>query len=259
MGKAKQIIILLSLIGLPQFCFASSTCSRNYNVGTYLGTANSQVRNAIFSQFFAELKKRIPCNLNEVEISPDRAQEQMRIHRIDAYAFSFGESGWSDFAKSEYFYSVESLLIVQKGLFKKGQPAKYYLDNPKIKFGEVSSEAHLTSDADFARLTKENRMELTAFRQGVFNLFRQKKIQAFFTTPNVYRRYLKTNDLNNNDALIPYPEGQVKICLQLSKKLSPQDQEMFAKALQDIKDDGTFQKIFLKWVSPEDFKTYYKF
>src|SRR5215469_9408190 len=167
-------------------------CNRIFVVGTNTD-AVAKVRvgiNAISIELFGEIKKRVNCVYNERTLSFTKGLEELRNNRIDIFAFAFRAPEWTAVTNSEVLYSVSRILLVNKSFYKKDATVSDYIKNPKIKFGVVSGGMFFTNKDELDLLEKEKRAVYDPFPDGVIELLTQGKIQAVFTSPTFYRRYL---------------------------------------------------------------------
>lgn len=241
---------------------SKADCNRVFFVGTNTD-AVAKIRvgiNAISIDLFSEIKNRVPCVYNERTLSFTKALEELRNNRIDLFAFAFQAPEWTPVTNSEVIYSVTRILLVNKKVFKKGATIKDYIKNPKIKFGVVSGGMFFTNKDELSFLEKEKRAIYDPFPDGVIELLTQGKVQAVFTSPTFYRRYLTQFKLKELSEAIPDKDNTLDLTLFFSKKrVTQEEQKIFAKAIQSMRSDGTVRKILLKYIPEEDLKKFYKF
>ncbi|QDK37576.1 ABC transporter substrate-binding protein [Bdellovibrio sp. NC01] len=261
--KSLTIVHLFIVIAFLIAPFAGhADCSRIFVVGTNTDAVAKKRAgiNAISIELFSEIKKRVNCVYNERTLSFTKALEELRNNRIDIFAFAFKAPEWTAVTNSEVLYSVSRILLVSKGVYKKEFTISDYIKNPKIKFGVVSGGMFFTNKDELDLLEKEKRAVYDPFPDGVIELLTQRKVQAVFTSPTFYRRYVKQFKLAELTEAIPDKNNNLDLTLFFSKtRVKPEEQKIFADAIKSMRKDGFIRKTLLKYVLEDDVNKYYTF
>ncbi len=104
------------------------------------------------------------------------------------------------------------------------------------------------------KLKAKNRVVEAKDTEALYQMLKENWIQVTFNIASSYRYYFKTMDIENISALDWAPgEAPLIRCLSLSKKYFDQeDVERFTRIINEMRNDGTLHKIFLRYLSEEE-------
>ncbi|KYG63845.1 hypothetical protein AZI86_13585 [Bdellovibrio bacteriovorus] len=253
-------VILFSSQSFAQSKSSSKNCHRNFIIGLNAEVVSRDKVGVekISADLLSEIKKRVPCSFDERNISFTRASEDLRMRRIDMYAFAFSIPEFLEFSDPVLLYSVNRLLVVKKDFYKEGASAEDYLKNPKLRLGAISGGRFFTSDKEIELLQKQDRISFDPFPDGMFKLFEQGKIQAFFISPTYYNLYAQKYSLKEKTRVIA-DKSTLDLALFLSKtRMSESEKSLFRNAIKSMRTDGSIKKILLKYLPPSEVEKYYQ-
>jgi ABC-type amino acid transport substrate-binding protein len=204
-----------------------------------------------------QIEKKMNCKFQETPLNYVRALQELKASRIDLFAFSARIPSWLEVSDYKVLYSSTRFLVVRKDIYKKEASLQNYLQNPKIKYGNLIGTVMFFKPEEMEKLVKENRVVQSSTAAGVVQLAVSGKAQAFFVTP-VYLRYLqKDATFKEKFEVISDLETHIDIGLYISPKRVPaNEREQLNKAIEEIRANGTVMTILKKYVAEEDIKAY---
>ncbi len=251
------VLLTLSFLIVPGESWA--VCTRIYEVGNGLDavTKRSAGVNEIASALFHEVTKRVGCIYNERTMSFRKGIEEMQSNRLDIFTFAFNTPDWEAVARPEPLYEFKRILLVQKKVYKKNGTIQDYLNDPKIKVA-VTSGGIFMKDDELKKLEMVRRVVYDPYRDGTMEMVIAGKAQATFTSPAFYRRYLKRYKLAELTEAVTSTGDVLNLNLYFSKKrVSLDEQRLFAKAIKSMHEDGAIKKILLQYILEEDLRRFY--
>jgi len=239
---------------------AEALCNRVFLVGTNTDSVDRSKEgvNRVSIDILDEIQRRMDCVYSEKNISFTRAAEELRFNRIDIFAFAFTNPEWVTFSQHIPIYSVSRLLLIDKKYYQKNLKVSDYISNPAIKFGSLSGGSFFFHGDELEHLKKVDRVIYNTFPDGLIELLAQGKLQAVFTSPIFLSRFKKQYKLENKAAVVIDSNVKLELSIFFSKKrVSEKEIQVFTKAVEGMKKDGTLKKIILKYVPQEDFDKFY--
>lgn len=246
---------------------AAGNCKRSYS----LGVAEDQLKRkssingksalpGMATELLDEIKKRVNCVFDEVPLSPEKALVELQNYRLDIFAFSFTNESFRKVADEQIIYSTSRILLVDRKFYKPAWNVQDYLKSSKIKFGALSISNYWYSPDELRMLAAESRIAYSSKIEMNGHMLAKGKVQAIFTSPAFLHRMIEAKDILKTSVAIRDPAFRLTVALMLSKKrVSPEERDQFAKAIEGMRTDGSIEKILLHYVPAEDLKTYYKF
>lgn len=240
----------------------AEVCYRNYFTGRNVSAVarTSQDLSEISTQFFALIKKKIPCTYNEQNLSFQKALKEFENYRLDLFAFAPINEVWLRYADPVVLYTTDRLLLINRKFYKKGLAPQDYLKNPKIRFIGIAGGHFYLNPNEVAQLEKQKRLIYDTFPDGVIERFSLGQADAAFTSPTYWNRHRQQFKLSEMSEMIRDSENQLPIALFISKKrLSEAEKTLFKKSVEELRKEGAFRKVLQKYVSDEDLNTFYHF
>lgn len=249
------LVILLASTGRAE-------CRHKFTVGVltdspYYAAKPRNYATGLVRDLLEKIEKKIDCKFQETPFNYVRAFQELKSSRLDLFAFTSRIPAWLDVAEFKVIYSSTRSLVVRKDVFKKNLSLQSYVQNPKIKFGNLIGTVMFFVPEEIEKLVKENRIVQSSTAIGVVQLAASGKAQAFFVTP-VYLRFLqKDATFSKNFEVIPDLESHIDIGLYLAeKRVPPNEREQLKKAIDEMRADGTVMEILKKYVTEDDIKAY---
>ena len=237
-------------------------CHHSFSVGVltdspYYETKQRFYATGLVRDLLEKIEKKGSCKFQETPLNYVRALQELRGSRLDLFAFTARIPSWLEVADYKVVYSSTRSLIVRKDAFKKELSLSHYLQNPKIKYGNLIGTVMFFLPEEIDKLMKENRIVQSSTAAGVVQLATSGKAQVFFVTP-VYLRFLqKDPSFKDKFEVIPDPVNHIDIGLYVSKKRVPSKEgEQLKKTIDELREDGTIMTVLKKYVSDEDIKAY---
>jgi ABC-type amino acid transport substrate-binding protein len=250
------LLSFLSFVASP----AWSKCDRTFTLG-FNGPAVSKDKikiETISTSILSELKNRVGCNFEQINLPSNKGREELRFNRIDLFGIAFANETDKNFSYPITIYSAKRMLLVNKSVYVPGAKVEDYLRNPKIKFGAISG-GMLILQKELQPLQKENRVLFDPFPDGVLQLLYTEKVQAAFMTNTFLRLHEKQFPVKSKVEMI-FDGTKADLSLFISKRrVTKSERELFQKAINEMRKDGTLRRILLKYITEDDLKNYYVF
>jgi polar amino acid transport system substrate-binding protein len=256
------LIVSCLLLGI---CSVSSAekCDRRFRVAVnsyqpfYSVDSYGQVSGLTYD-IVKELESRLGCTLHQQPAEIPRMLEDFKNWRTDIIAFIGINDGLTKYGNFIELYQVRRRLIVANSSFVLNKKIPEYVSDPKIKFGgQIGSHPYIT-DTELDVLRKQNRVIQVPTPEVAYQRLMSGRLQAFFSSPVVYRYNLKTNkNLKDKVTAISDPGFKNTVGLYLSKKrINAEEMKRINTAAQDMRTDGTLRQIVLKYIHTEDLQDY---
>ncbi|MNL22363.1 Bacterial extracellular solute-binding protein, family 3 [compost metagenome] len=259
MKVSSAVLVLFTFFyALPNW----AVCVRNYTVGVltdspYYAKEPRVQASGLVRDLLEEIRKRLGCPFQEVPLNYVRALEDFKGSRVDLFAFSYVNSAWLDVAEHKVLYASERVLLVKKNVYNKKSQISDYIQNPKVKFGNLIGTVMFFQPEEIQKLNTENRVVQSSTAEGVIQLLVSGRAQGVFVTP-IYLRYLQTKpEYKDVFVVIEDPKTSIDIGLYISKRrVSKEENSQIKKIIDEMRADGTVRTILSKYVSSEDLKRY---
>lgn len=240
--------------------FARTECARVFTLG-FNGPAISKDKariETLSTTLMTEIQKRMGCTFHQKDMPTTRGKEELRLHRIDFFAFSFVNADTTQYADPIPLYAVERILLVDKKVYKKEYTVSDYIQNPKITFAILSGGMLINNDKELKILQKGNRVVFDPFPDGILHLIVDGKAQAAFITNTFLKIHEKKHPVRAKSEMV-IDGTKVDLALLLSKKrVSPLEKAALQTAIASMRRDGTIRRILLQYVTADELAKYYQ-
>lgn len=214
--------------------------------------ANGQLQ-GLAHDVVSELKVKTGCQFQEVERSRPVAIDNMNRDRADISLLIVKSSEYEKGGEFVPFFKSYRELVVSKKVYHPGRPIEAYLADEKIKFAHIIGSRAAFAEKEAEILLKSNRLIATPAPEGSFRMLKESRVQALMYPSMVISHYVEKLGMEKDVARIADSSFDYPVGLYLSKRrVSSQEKAMIVKALAEMKKDGSFLRIFSKYMSREE-------
>lgn len=251
-GNFPILLNLLLFCCSAAFAADSPDCSRRLTLGLHdHGLLYSlDTDRGIDLDVANELIRRSGCDI-AVNVMPRTRIWQL----IESGALDFSLSGISTperekFASFAWYFSNKYFLLVRKdaGVERLAD----FADHPQLTLGAVRSfQYSKNANQLVARLQAENRIDFAGRLEPLYQVLAKNRIQGMIIEPFDYPQF-EQDSLRALTNVVDTGDPATLHGLIMSKKsLSRQEQQKWRALVQAMRADGTVQRIFEKYFSPE--------
>jgi len=231
---------------------ARPDCSRSYSLALHDHGLlfSAQTGEGIDKDFADELARRSGCKFN-VSLMP-----RARIWQwIETGALDFSLSGISNetregYAAFAWYFSNKYYLLVRKDAGV--QKLADFEGNAALKLGVIRAFRYGASANRFVdRLEAQARVSYAAQLEPLYQVLLDNRVQAMIIEPFDYPT-LESAKIREQTSILEFDDPAVPHGLIMSKKALPAAQQQAWRELVDeMRADGTVQRIFEKYFKPE--------
>ena len=227
-------------------------CSRPYSLALhehgllYAG----QTGEGIDKDVADELARRSGCRIAVSVMSRARIWQL-----IESGALDFSLSGITNEAREKYasfawYFSNKYYLLVRKDAGVRTHAD--LVDNPKLLLGVIRSFRYSpTANRMVDRLDAQQRVSYASHLEPLFEILLQNRAQAMIIEPFDYPT-ITSGRLREETTVLEFDDPPVPHGLIMSKKALPvAQQQAWRGVIDEMRRDGTMQRIFEKYFKPE--------
>ena len=211
---------------------------------------SAQTGEGIDKDFADELIRRSGCKLN-VSVMPRARIWQL----IESGALDFSLSGITNeardrFAAFAWYFSNRYYLLLRKDAG--ARKLADFENDPALKLGVIRSFRYgPTANRLVDRLDAEHRVSYATSLDPLYQILLYNRVQAMIIEPFDYPA-LESARLRQQTTILEFADPAVPHGLIMSKKaLSAQQQQAWRALVDEMRADGTVQRIFEKYFSPD--------
>lgn len=196
------------------------------------------------------LKDKVGCEYFETELSARSEAEHINNDRIDMLVLMVKTTEYEKGGVFIPFYETYRQLTVTKKAFSKNRKIKDYINDDKIKFAYMIGNRTVLSKEEEDRLLKSSRLIGTPDPEGAFRLLKEGRVQAVLFSALLASHYVDKMKMTDQTEKVRDETQKIPVGIYLSKRrVSPAEEEMFVRAFEEIKKDGSFVRILSKYMS----------
>jgi polar amino acid transport system substrate-binding protein len=259
----KKIICFAVLIGMfsttcmagPVNCGTKPISLAFFDFGLFYFNENGQGK-GISPDVVNELSKRTGCEITSFVLPRARTWNDLTTGHLDMTVDGIVNEKRKSFGWFIPYNKIKNYALIKSKSGKNIRSANDFTGQRELVFGVVRSFNHgeeLERWLDQMRL--EKRVEESANIEILFNKLMLGRVDAIFAPPVVYRKFL--NELNmENDVMIqdwaPSDKGIVASLVLAKNRFSEADAKDWERLIMEMRGDGTFKKIFSRYLSESD-------
>jgi len=254
----KDWVVRLVLLGLAATMAAPASaadkpdCTRSFSLALHDHGLlySSQSGEGIDKDVSDELIRRSGCKFN-VTVMPRARIWQL----IESGALDFSLSGITNEARDKFagfawYFSNKYYLLVRKDAAIRR--LSDFEGNPALKLGVIRSFRYSpTANRLVDRLDAEQRVSYSTSLDPLYQILLGNRVQAMIIEPFDYPA-LQSANLREQTAIVEFDDPPVPHGLIMSKAaLSPSQQQAWRTLIDGMRADGTVQRIFEKYFTPD--------
>lgn len=205
-----------------------------------------------------ELAKRTPYIFETQVLTRARIWHDIEKGNLDMSVSGIQNEQRDQFAWFIHYIIIKNYAVLRLDKAKDIKNARNFIDNSKLKFGVVRSFKHGEKQDQWLNTLKQlKRIEENPSADIIFQKIGEGNLDAMFSQPPVYSKYIKIFNLQNKVVIQDWTPGEKGVLhgLILSKKrFSQKDAQYFYKVIQDMKKDGTLKRIYSKYLTEKEVK-----
>lgn len=199
------------------------------------------------------LKEKMGCQFIESEISHPTAIDQLSRGRVDVLALLVRSNNYEAGGEFIPFYESHRELTVSKKSFVKGRKIEDYIADDKIKFAYMIGNRSVITEDEEKKLLKASRLVGVPGPDEAYRLLREGRVQAVLFSALVSSYHVKKHSMMDQVERVVDLSKKIEVGIYLSKRrINAQEKEMFENALSEIKKDGSFLRVFSKYMTEEE-------
>lgn len=201
-----------------------------------------------------ELEKRTGCHFQATLESRVRIWTQLSTGKLDMSVSGIPTPEREKFARFIPYFATRNYVLQPKGLPAAAGTAEGFLAIPEYKVAVVKSFKHGTDyDAWLDKLRAQGRVFDAPDFRSVVRLLKIGRVQAVLALPTSWVQVLEQEGMTGDVRVLDWsPRDSVPHGLILSRERVPlATAERFARAIQDMRDDGTLLAIFKRHVGAD--------
>lgn len=200
-----------------------------------------------------ELHSRLGCTFIETERSLPVSIDNMSSGRSDIVLLGAERSGYSKGGHFVRLYTNYREMLVAQSSYRPDWKIEDYLQDKKIKFAHLIGGWTMIDKKQEEELLKEGRLLGTPGPEGAFRLLKSGRVQAVLFSGIVNTHHIAKLKMEKIVARVEDPSVRIEIGAFISKRrVTQEERAALEKAFDEMKKDGSFLRIFSKYVSPEE-------
>lgn len=258
----RRCLLLLAVLAWPVLGHAAGRpdCSRPLSLALHDHGLlySSQTGEGIDKDVADELVRRSGCKVS-VTLMPRARIWQL----IESGALDFSLSGITNEARDQFagfawYFSNKYYLLVRKDA--NVQKLAEFQRNPALKLGVIRSFRYSTTANKFVdQLDDQHRVTYATSLEPLYQVLLDGRVQAMVIEPFDYPT-LESATIREQTLIVEFDDPPVPHGLIMSRKSLPEAQQVAWRALvNEMRADGTVQRIFEKYFKPDLARTMTRF
>lgn len=244
----------------PLFAADKPDCSRPLSLGLHEHGLlySSQTGEGIDKDMVDELAQRSGCRVVTTLLPRSRIWQLIESGAMDFSLSGITNESRERFAAFAWYFSNKYYLLVHKDAGVSRIPD--FLANPALKLGAIRSFRYSPSANRFVDdLEAQRRVSYASTLEPLYQVLMDRGVQAMIIEPFDYPT-LESARIREQTQIVEFDDAPVLHGLIMSKKaLSPAQQAAWRALVDEMRRDGTVQRIFEKYFKPELARTMTRF
>lgn len=235
-------------------------CSRPLTLGLHEHGLlySSQTGEGIDKDFVDELAQRSGCKISTTLMARARIWQLIESGAMDFSLSGITNEARDRFAAFAWYFSNKYYLLVHKDAGV--QQIADFQANPALKLGAIRAFRYGPSANRFVdQLDSQRRVSYASSLDPLYQVLLDKQVQAMIIEPFDYPT-LESGRIREQTLIVEFDDPPVPHGLIMSKKaLAPAQQAAWRALVDEMRADGTVQRIFEKYFKPELARTMTRF
>lgn len=203
-----------------------------------------------------ELVRRTGCAF-EFQVMPRaRIWADLAAGTLDMSVSGIQTAERDRFAWFAPYLSMKNYALVHASLAAQVRHAEDFLAQPELTFGVVRAFRHgAEQDRWLDRLRRAGRVQESPDVETLFRKLAQGRVDALFSQPPVYRKYLLDQNLRDTVAILDWTPGEQGVphgLILARSRFSEAEAGRWRSVLKQMRDDGSLKRIFSRYLPPAD-------
>lgn len=267
MKKTRAQIVLaliLPLLGLCQAQGASAAlaaCGDTpirlafYEYGALYFSQNKRPQ-GIDHDIVAALRQRSGCRFDTQVMARARIWADLASGDLDMSVSGIQTAERDAFAWFAPYLAMKNYTLIHANTAKTVRNGKDFLNAPELKFGAVRGFRHgEAQDKLLDQLRAQQRVEESADVDALFQKLRDRRIDAMYSQPPVYRKHSAELGLDKNILIqdwAPSEKGLPHGLILAKSRFSPKEADYWRGLIQQMRADGTLQRIYHRYLPAQE-------
>lgn len=195
-----------------------------------------------------ELMRRTGCGMDVQVMTRARIWADLASGGLDMSVSGIQTPERDQFAWFAHYLIMKNYALIPQRLASTVRGPEDFLAQPKLQFGVVRAFKHgVGQDALLAQLRQQQRVQESPDVQTVFKKFQDRRVDALFSQPPVYRKFWQ--ELGLQDTVViqdwtPHEKGVPHGLIMAKSTFTAKQAEQWREVLQAMRRDGTLLRIF---------------
>ena len=239
----------------PVNCGAKPISLAFFDFGLFYFTKNGQGE-GISPDVVDELSKRTGCNIVSQVMPRARTWSDLATGHLDMTVDGIENHQRQNFGWFIPYNKIKNYALVNVESGKAVKGPKDFKNQRQLVFGVVRSFNHGEELEQWLnQMRREKRVEESVDIEILFNKLMLGRIDAIFAPPVVYRKFLSDLNIESDFEVqdwAPSDKGIVASLVLAKSRFTEADAKDWERLIMDMRSDGTFKKIFSRYLSEED-------
>lgn len=198
------------------------------------------------------LTQRTKCKFDVQVMTRARIWADLASGDLDMSVSGIRNAERDKFALFATYLTMKNYALVRRTAAASVRKADDFIGNPALQFGVVRSFKHgEKQDQWLAQLRKGQRVQESPDVETLFLKLKEKRIDAMFSQPPVYRKNLADSGLANEVTVedwTPEEKGLPHGLILSRHRFSEADAASWQAVLSEMRADGTLRRIFMRYL-----------
>ncbi|MBF0271725.1 MAG: transporter substrate-binding domain-containing protein [Magnetococcales bacterium] len=203
----------------------------------------------------SELIKRSGCDIKTQVMTRARIWADLATGDLDMSVSGLSDPERDRFVWFAHYLIMKNYALVHAEVATQVHNARDFLQQTRLQMGVVRSFKHgVEQDQWLDQLRQAGRVQDTPDVATIFKKLKSKRVDALFSQPPVFRKFLKDEALAKMVSIqdwTPTEKGVPHGLILAKSRFDSLDAEQWRSLLADMRHDGTLKKIFLRYL-PEN-------
>jgi len=205
-----------------------------------------------------ELQKRSGCTFESLHMVRARIWADLASGDLDMSVSGIQNAERDKFAWFATYLTMKNYALVSTQVARKVARADDFIAMPNLKFGVVRAFKHgADQDRWLETLRLQQRVEESADAGTLFNKLKDRRIDALFSQPPVYRKLIQDLDMHKDVQVMdwtPTEKGVPHGLILAKSRFSETDASLWRALIDKMRSDGTLQRIYSRYLPTAEAK-----
>ncbi|MBK9348121.1 MAG: transporter substrate-binding domain-containing protein [Burkholderiales bacterium] len=203
-----------------------------------------------------ELMQRSGCRFDVQEMARARIWADLASGDLDMSVSGIENPERNKFAWFAHYLRMKNYAVVRTDIARQVQTAASFLQQPRLQFGAVRAFKHgVEQDQWLDALRAAQRVQDSANAQTLFKKLKEGRIDALFSQPPVYRKYLQDLGLQGQVVVqdwTPSEKGVAHGLILAKSRFSEADARQWQALVTGLRTDGTLKRIYNRYLPADE-------